>query len=231
MQISQRCREYEKQFPLVPSGGDPGKKDGWTRWKQYSTPDHLRSTAKMFWNFGVSREIRYEIECRRVNKTAKILTFDPTPLSKETTDRANSAGFKIIHNMKAYDSEAGQTKKFYDVAGDGKCFQLDEPEKYENMIEVQTTNLKEIADQHGAEVDIIKLDVEGRWYEMLNEILDLSLPAKVILCECEMDIGDTDDNFDRLDEIVEKYQSRGYKVWTNRIGKKQNIELIFTNNI
>jgi len=46
-----------------------------------------------------------------------------------------------------------------------------------------------------------------------------------------MDIGDTDINFDRLDEIVEKYQSRGYKVWTNRIGKKQNIELIFTNNI
>jgi peptidoglycan/xylan/chitin deacetylase (PgdA/CDA1 family) len=80
-------------------------------------------------------------------------------------------------------------------------------------------------------VDIIKLDVEGRWYEMLNEILDLSLPAKVILCECEMDIGDTDVNFNRLDEIVEKYQSRGYKVWTNRIGKKQNIELIFTNNI
>ena len=185
----------------------------------------------MFWNFGVSREIRYEVNCRKDNRTAKILTFDPTPLSKQTTDSANRGDYNIIHTSKAYDTVAEQTMKFYDVAGDGKCFQLDEPEKYENVIEVQTTNLKEIADQHGAEVDIIKLDVEGRWYEMLNEIQDLSLPAKVILCECEMDIGDTDNNFNRLDEIVEKYQSRGYKVWTNRIGKKHNIELIFTNNI
>ena len=185
----------------------------------------------MFWNFGVSREIRYEINCRKDNRTAKILTFDPTPLSKKTTDSANGGGYDIIHHAKAYDTVAGQTIKFYDVAGDGKCFQLDEPEKYENVIEVQTIDLKEISNQYGAEVDIIKLDVEGRWYEMLNEILELSLPAKVILCECEMDIGEAGNNFNRLEETVKKYQDRGYQVWTNRIGNKQNVELIFTKNI
>jgi FkbM family methyltransferase len=196
---------FEKKFPLSPSGGQSNQ-DGWTRYKQYSTPDHVRKNAKMFWNFGVSREIRYEINCRKDNRTAKILTFDPTPLSKKTTDSANGGGYDIIHHAKAYDTVAGQTKKFYDVAGDGKCFQLDEPEKYENVIEVQTINLKEISNQYGSEVDIIKLDVEGRWYEMLNEILDVSLPAKVILCECEMDIGEADNNFNRLEEIVKKYQ-------------------------
>ena len=230
MQISERCREYESRFSVAPSGGQANQ-DGWTRYKQYSTPDHVRKNAKMFWNFGVSREIRYEINCRKDNRTAKILTFDPTPLSKKTTDSANGGGYDIIHHAKAYDTVAGQTKKFYDVAGDGKCFQLDEPEKYENVIEVQTINLKEISNQYGSEVDIIKLDVEGRWYEMLNEILDVSLPAKVILCECEMDIGEADNNFNRLEEIVKKYQDRGYQVWTNRIGNKQNIELIFTKNI
>ena len=230
MQISERCREYESRFSVAPSGGQANQ-DGWTRYKQYSTPDHVRKNAKMFWNFGVSREIRYEINCRKDNRTAKILTFDPTPLSKKTTDSANGGGYDIIHHAKAYDTVAGQTIKFYDVAGDGKCFQLDEPEKYENVIEVQTINLKEISNQYGSEVDIIKLDVEGRWYEMLNEILDVSLPAKVILCECEMDIGEADNNFNRLEEIVKKYQDRGYQVWTNRIGNKQNIELIFTKNI
>ena len=230
MQISQRCRVFEKKFPLSPSGGQSNQ-DGWTRYKQYSTPDHVRKNAKMFWNFGVSREIRYEINCRKDNRTAKILTFDPTPLSKKTTDSANGGGYDIIHHAKAYDTVADQTKKFYDVAGDGKCFQLDEPEKYENVIEVQTINLTEISNQYGSEVDIIKLDVEGRWYEMLNEILDVSLPTKVILCECEMDIGEADNNFNRLEETVKKYLDRGYKVWTNRIGNKQNIELIFTKNI
>ena len=221
---------FEKRFPLSPSGGLVNQ-HGWTRYKQYSTPDHIRKNAKMFWNFGVSREIRYEINCRKDNRTAKILTFDPTPLSKKTTDSANGGGYDIIHHAKAYDTVAGQTIKFYDVAGDGKCFQLDEPEKYENVIEVQTIDLKEISNQYGAEVDIIKLDVEGRWYEMLNEILELSLPAKVILCECEMDIGEAGNNFNRLEETVKKYQDRGYQVWTNRIGNKQNVELIFTKNI
>jgi len=230
MQISERCRVFEKRFPLSPSGGLVNQ-HGWTRYKQYSTPDHIRKNAKMFWNFGVSREIRYEINCRKDNRTAKILTFDPTPLSKKTTDSANGGGYDIIHHAKAYDTVAGQTIKFYDVAGDGKCFQLDEPEKYENVIEVQTIDLKEISNQYGAEVDIIKLDVEGRWYEMLNEILELSLPAKVILCECEMDIGEAGNNFNRLEETVKKYQDRGYQVWTNRIGNKQNVELIFTKNI
>jgi hypothetical protein len=230
MQISERCRVFEKKFPLSPSGGQANQ-DGWTRYKQYSTPDHVRKNAKMFWNFGVSREIRYEINCRKDNRTAKILTFDPTPLSKKTTDSANGGGYDIIHHAKAYDTVSDQSKKFYDVAGDGKCFQLDEPEKYENVIEVQTINLKEISNQYGSDVDIIKLDVEGRWYEMLNEILDVSLPAKVILCECEMDIGEADNNFNRLEETVKKYQDRGYQVWTNRIGNKQNIELIFTKNI
>ena len=231
MRILERCREVEKRFPLAPSGGFVSQKDGWTRYKQYSTPDHIRKNANMFWNFGVSREIRYEVNCRKDNRTAKILTFDPTPLSSQTTDNANRGDYNIIHTSKAYDTVPGLTKKFYDVAGDGKCFQLDKPAHYENIIEVETTNLKQISSQHGSDVDIIKLDVEGRWYEMLNEILDLSLPAKVILCECEMNIGAMDSNFDKLNEIVEKYQTSGYTIWTNRIGSKENIEFVFTRNI
>ena len=76
MRILERCREVEKRFPLAPSGGFVSQKDGWTRYKQYSTPDHIRKNANMFWNFGVSREIRYEVNCRKDNRTAKILTFD-----------------------------------------------------------------------------------------------------------------------------------------------------------
>lgn len=230
MNISERCRQFEKKFPLIYSGGQENK-NGWTRLKQYSTPDELRKNAKMFWNFGVSREIRYEINCRKDNKTALILTWDPTPMSQATVDSANSGGYRITHHMEAYDSIAGQTKKFYDPAGDGKCFQLDEPAEYKDVISVKTTNLKEISKQYGRDVDIIKLDVEGRWYEMLSEILDLSLPAKVVLCECEMNIGDTDTNFERLDKIAEEFQKANYKVWINRILQKENIELVFTKDV
>ena len=45
-------------------------KQGWTKYKQYSTPDVLRRQAKMFWNFGVSREIRYELNIDRLHGAA-----------------------------------------------------------------------------------------------------------------------------------------------------------------
>ena len=98
MDISERCRNYEKMFPLCPSNTKKNKK-GWTKFKQYSTPDRLRRQAKMFWNFGVSREIRYELNCRKDNQTAKILTWDPTPMSQATVDSANSGGYRITHHL------------------------------------------------------------------------------------------------------------------------------------
>ncbi len=90
-----------------------------------------------------------------------------------------------------------------------------------------TTNLAEISEQYGKDVDIVKLDIEGRWYEMLTEMINIGISPKIILCECEMDLGDVDTNFSKLDHIVQKYQQLNYKVWTNRINTKNNIELIF----
>jgi hypothetical protein len=95
---------------------------------------------------------------------------------------------------------------------------------------VETINLKDIAAEHGTAVDIIKLDIEGRWYEMLSEILDLDLPVKCVLVECEMYIGDTDQQFDKLDRIVERYSTAGFKVFTNRVTKGKCVELCFLRN-
>jgi hypothetical protein len=84
--------------------------------------------------------------------------------------------------------------------------------------------------EHGTAVDIIKLDIEGRWFEMLSEILDLNLPVKCVLVECEMYIGDTNEQFARLDSIVLRYSTAGFKVFTNRVTKGQCVELCFLRN-
>jgi len=227
MDISERCRLYEKKFPFVPTA-NTDRKDGWTKYKQYSTPDQIRKNAKMFWNFGVSREIRYELGCRRDNRTAKILTWDPTPLSQITVDSANAGGYNIVHTNKAYDSDSGKILKFYAINESKKCYQLDPPTDFEgDVIDVETINLKDIAAEHGTAVDIIKLDIEGRWFEMLSEILNLNLPVKCVLVECEMYIGDTNQQFAQLDSIVERYSTAGFKVFTNRVTKGKCVELCF----
>ena len=83
---------------------------------------------------------------------------------------------------------------------------------------------------NSGDVDIIKLDIEGRWFEMLTEILDLALPVKCILVECEMYINDTDYEFGRLDSIVERYKTAGFKVYTNRVTSGKCVELCFLKN-
>jgi len=230
MKLSERCRQYELKFPLTPSANDTKEKPnnkGWSKHKQYSIPDKLRATAKMYWCFGVSREIRWEKKCRKYNRTAKILTWDPTPLSQLTVDQANHGGYMIEHTNKAYDKESGKIRKFYAIDDTKKCYQLDRPKNSYDEIEVETINLKTIAEQHGRDVDVIKLDIEGRWHEMLTEILDLGLAPKIVLVECEMYIGDHDAQFLKLDSIVERYQKTGFTVLTNRKTNGECVELCF----
>ena len=181
----------------------------------------------MYWCFGVSREIRWEKKCRKYNRTAKILTWDPTPMSQLTVDQANRGGYMIEHTNKAYDKESGKIRKFYAIDDTKKCYQLDRPENSYDEIEVETINLKTIAEQHGRDVDVIKLDIEGRWHEMLTEILDLGLAPKIVLVECEMYIGDHDAQFLKLDSIVERYQKTGFTVLTNRQTNGECVELCF----
>jgi len=197
----------------------------WKRYKQYATPNTFRSAIKIFWSFGVSKEIRFEDGVRRDNPDCKIYTWDPTPISLETVRRSPS---RVIHTHKAYDLTE-KKMKFYTTDEKKRCYSLEntDPDNVVDVLEVETENLKSIAKRLGHEVDLIKLDIEGRWYELCNEILDLDLPVKMVHVECEMYFGPAEEEFKKLDEIVDRYKEANFKVWTNRILGGTNIELCF----
>ena len=212
-----KCRNYEKKFPMVPND--------WKRYKQYATPNAFRSNIKTFWSFGVSKEIRFEDGVRRDNKNCKIYTWDPTPISLETVRRSPS---HVIHTHKAYDLSENKMK-FYTTDEKKRCYSLEntDPNNVVDVLEVETENLKSITKRLGNQVDLIKLDIEGRWYELCNEILDLDLPVKMVHVECEMYFGRAEQEFKKLDELVDRYKKANFKVWTNRILGGTNIELCF----
>jgi FkbM family methyltransferase len=212
-----KCRNYEKKFPMVPND--------WKRYKQYATPNAFRSNIKTFWSFGVSKEIRFEDGVRRDNKNCKIYTWDPTPISLETVRRSPS---HVIHTHKAYDLSENKMK-FYTTDEKKRCYSLEntDPNNVVDVLEVETENLKSITKRLGNQVDLIKLDIEGRWYELCNEILDLDLPVKMVHVECEMYFGPAEQEFKKLDELVDRYKKANFKVWTNRILGGTNIELCF----
>ncbi len=215
------CRAYEKRFPMVPE-------KGWTRYKQYSTPNLMRKSIQTFWGFGVSKEIRFEEGIRRDNKSVKIYTWDPSPISLDTIAMSNSRGANVTHTMRAYDPSE-RSMQFYTTDHKRRCWSLEnhDPANLVDTITVETENLKSITKRLGKQVDMIKLDIEGRWYEMCKEIVELDLPVSMIHAEFEMYFEPIESAKEKLDEIVNIFVSRGMEVFVNRPCLGPHVELCF----
>ena len=102
-----------------------------------------------------------------------------------------------------------------------------DPENLVDSIKVETTSLASIVKEKGSDVDMIKLDIEGRWYELCSEILELDLPVKMILVEFELYFGPIEQEFAKLDELIKRFQEKGFDVYTNRHLPGPHIEYSF----
>lgn len=211
------CRDYEKRFPYVPAD--------WFHLKQYALPIEFRNNLKTVWSFGVSKEIRFEEGIKKHNPDAKIYTWDPTPIALTT---AKNSRAKPIHTPKAYDPTE-QDMTFYTIDPGKKCWSLEnhDPENLVETMTVQTENLSTIVNRLGTSVDLIKLDIEGRWFELCTEIIKLDLPVKIVHVEFEMYFGTPEGEFAKLDSIIEMYRNKGFKVYTNRLLDEPMVELCF----
>tara|TARA_Y100000592_G_C5428490_1_gene297019 strand:- start:376 stop:1044 length:669 start_codon:yes stop_codon:yes gene_type:complete len=212
-----RCREYESKFPTVPVD--------WIHFKQYAVPLEFAKKLEVFWSFGVSKEILFEENIRKNNANAKIYTCDPTPMALKTVAKSPA---RVEHTNKAYDPTE-RTMTFYTTDHKKRCWSLEniDPENLVDSIQVETENLKSISQRLGSKVDLIKLDIEGRWNELCSEILQLDLPVQMVHVEFEMIFGPADQEFQKLDTIVKGFENKGFKIWTNRILQNTNIELCF----
>lgn len=227
----QRCRDFEKTFPLVPNT--------WHRCHQYAVSDTLMPNIKNVWSFGIGKECKMEERIREHNKETKIYTWDPTPISQATIDEANSKMADIKHTNKAYDPK-NKSLTFYTTDPTKRCYSLEnfDPDKQIHSYTVDCVSIKDIAEQLGKDVDLIKFDIEGRWYEICNEIIDLGLPVKQVMGEFEMYMGDIDIEFQKLNQIINLFKNNGYKVYCNRLLSETNtghipnnpcVELTFIN--
>lgn len=218
----QRCRDFEKTFPLVP--------DTWHKCHQYAISDELMPTLKNVWSFGVSKECRMEQWVRKHNQNTKIYTWDPTPISQRTIDKANRMDANITHTNKAYDP-ANEQLTFYTIDPTQRCYSLEnfDPDQLVDTLTVECTSLTKIKDDLGENVDLIKFDIEGRWYEICNEMLDLKLPVKQVVGEFEMYMGDTDVEFKKLQSVIKRFEDNGYKTYCNRLLAKKNAGYIPNN--
>ena len=163
-------------------------------------------------------------ECiRQHNNTTKIYTWDPTPISQATIDKANSRSANITHTNKAYDP-TNKTLTFYTTDPTKRCYSLEnfDPENLVHSYTVECTNIRTISENLGKNVDLIKFDIEGRWYEICNEILELSTTVRQVVGEFEMYMGETDKEFNKLQSIIDRFQKQGFKTYCNRLLAETN---------
>ena len=86
----------------------------------------------------------------------------------------------------AYAKDNGNMKFYYDKNDLSKCYSLlplPQFGKDPAYIDVPTKNLKTIIADDMNEVDIIKADIEGVWYDFCREILDNDINFKAFLIE------------------------------------------------
>lgn len=126
---------------------------------------YLQADMTLF-SFGVGEDISFEIEC--LKQGVKVFCFDPTPRSIDYMNQFSHT------NLKFYPigiSDKTKTEKFY-VPKDPNhvshsIVNLQETNDY---FEADVMSLNDIIKMIGIEPDILKMDIEGAEYKVLDRI-------------------------------------------------------------
>lgn len=178
----------------------------------YIHPDQL-SSKSIIYSIGIGKDISFDLQCIK-EFGCKVYGYDPTPKSINWVARQNLPATFYFHN-------AGITAG---TSGPG-VFYIPENEKatsgslVENSdlgivrkVDVQLYNLQDImASNNHAKIDVLKMDIEGAEYDVLEEILSSNLEIDQILVEYH------DRQFDitnpKSKALKKHFEKSGYKIF------------------
>ncbi|WP_430813558.1 FkbM family methyltransferase [Carboxylicivirga sp. RSCT41] len=212
-------RVYSPDLDIVKEVSFYGDTDdgGWPLWDE-----HVDS-GSIVYSFGVGTNISWE-ETIIKHFGLTVFSFDPNPMSISwLNDKAVSA--RLRHHEIALGWKDSKELFFLNrenIAGCG----LVKSSEHREQIEVQCLTLSSIMKQLGhASIDVLKIDIEGAEYEVIDNILDSSVAIGQLLVEFhhrskgDYTIKDTK-------KLVNRLKAAGYKLfWFSERGR----ELAFLN--
>lgn len=178
----------------------------------YIIPGLLDKDA-IIYSFGIGTDISFDRACM-LKHSSHVYAFDPTPKSIQWVKSQKLPG--LFHFFE-YGISSGMTGmvNFY-LPGNpkgvsGSLFHTadtDEQNKIPVLVKSFSDIVKELGHHH---IDVLKMDIEGAEYEVLEDILNTSIPIDQILVEFHDRYFDQ--NEIRSKEIVRQLKDKGYEIF------------------
>jgi len=200
--------------------GEYLKPHAFAKFNNYWLPREIVEQSTNVLSFGVHRDVGWEQEMCELNPNLNIHCFDPTPDSVSLFESNFPHKDKMTFHQVAYMDTKGTAKFYYNKNDLTKCYSLVPLPQLgggSDYIEVETNNLTNIMQEiNMPEVDIIKADIEGVWFEICREILDNDINFKAFLVEFEVKLIDNDLSIRHYEELLKEFKSKGYDLYLNR---------------
>ena len=196
---------------------DVVKDGGW-----WFSPAHLHNDSIVY-SLGVGDEVDFDLAIIE-QFGAEVFAFDPTPNSIDMLN--NSMLPERFHFQPWAVTANDRTLKFYPrVKKDGKksgvmFTMIPEEETKDDVIEVPAYSLSTIIDKLGHDqIDLLKMDIEGAEYEVLNGLLESPVLPRQLLVEFHHRF--VENGLERTYDIIARLGDVGYRIFAiSEIGRE-----------
>lgn len=180
----------------------------------YMNPSLINSKS-IIYSFGIGKDVSFDRTCMKKHNCS-IFAFDPTPESINFISQQNLPDLFHFHGYGISDGKSGKYRFFLPENPKGVSGSLLDSEAVstDRSIEVEMKSFDDIVTELGHKhIDVIKMDIEGSEYTVLEKILESNITIDQLLIEFHDRLFDQE-NY-RSKEIVEKLKSHGFEVFAS----------------
>ena len=190
----------------------------------------LVDRSSVIYSFGTGRDISFDLECIRKHG-AKVFAFDPTPVSIDWINNQKLSDRFHFHPYGISAVATGLAEFFLPanpraVSGSlVKHKEVDAAKSVTVMMKTFDDITRELGHTH---VDVLKMDIEGSEYDVIDTIL--SSPVSVDQILVEFHDRDFEQAEPRSREAITKLSGKGYLVY-GRSGSYEEVSLIHESKV